>query len=91
MPSSWCHRRGTQLASRLDVSAFRLVCYEGKGVELPNHARIGGRLLQLVPRDVGDSTGVSQRFLGILYTRTWQTRSNTKTTILGMSQATLSP
>ena len=25
----YCHRRGTRLSSRLDVSAFRLVCYEG--------------------------------------------------------------
>ena len=59
--------------------------------ETPELRGIGGKQLQLVPRDIGDSTGVSQRFLGVLYTHTWQTRSNTKTSILGMSQATLSP
>ena len=59
--------------------------------ETPESHRTGERQLQLIPIDVGDSTGVSQRFLGVLYTHTWQTRSNTKTTILGMSQATLSP
>ena len=59
--------------------------------KLPNHARIGVRQLQLVPKDEGDSTGVSQCFQGVLYTCTLQTCSNTETMILGMSQATLLP